>query len=136
MRFDEHSTIQLTAAVDRDRTTVTAIASVRSPEQSWSVNVEGHEVSLRMEVKEPLPGPNPRFGGADRITLSAWTPGSEPVTMTELDGRHWSVESAAPFTGRILGMVAQGGEVLFKSFYSWATAAHNTHTSTRSWRTR
>ncbi|UGQ11027.1 hypothetical protein LO772_30150 [Yinghuangia sp. ASG 101] len=54
--------------------------------------------------------------GGDRIRLVAADLSGDERLLAELDGRHWSVETAAPFTGRVVGMLAEEGTVHFTGF--------------------
>lgn len=53
--------------------------------------------------------------GADRIRLLAAGGGHE-VQLTELDGRYWTTETCASFTGRIVGLYATEGTVTFAHY--------------------
>ena len=54
-------------------------------------------------------------------TGSAWSPprtGGEDVLLTELDGRFWTAEVTASFTGRVVGLFATEGTVTFTRFHA------------------
>ena len=53
--------------------------------------------------------------GGDRIRLVAGAGGDE-VLLTELDGRFWTAETCASFTGRVLGLYATEGTVRFADY--------------------
>ena len=53
--------------------------------------------------------------GGDRIRLVAGA-GGEDVLLTELDGRYWTAETCASFTGRVLGLYATEGTVRFADY--------------------
>ena len=57
--------------------------------------------------------------GGDRIRLVA-SPrrGGEDVLLTELDGRFWTAEVTASFTGRVVGLFATEGTVTFARFHA------------------
>jgi hypothetical protein len=42
--------------------------------------------------------------------------GGDDVLLTELDGRFWTAESCASFTGRVIGLYASEGTVGFADF--------------------
>ncbi|WP_436535478.1 family 43 glycosylhydrolase [Actinoplanes sp. HUAS TT8] len=102
-RYDE--TFHVT--VEARGTTVTATARVADLEQSWTASVPPGEVELRIETVVPEPGGD----GADRIRLIAGD-----VCLAELDGRYWSCETAASFTGRVTGVYAAEGTVTVSRF--------------------
>ena len=49
--------------------------------------------------------------GGDRIRLLAGG-----TLVTELDGRYWTSETCASFTGRMIGLYASEGTVRFAGF--------------------
>ena len=97
-RYDEQHHVSLEARGSRDSTQVTALASVAGIRQSWSAYLPGHEVELRIEARPPATGFDAEAMGGDRIRLVAGT-GGEDVLLTELDGRFWTAEVTASFTG-------------------------------------
>ncbi|GAA2713941.1 glycoside hydrolase family 43 protein [Actinoplanes palleronii] len=104
-RYDEH--IHLSIEVRGG--TVTATARLVGVEQSWTAEVPAGEVELRIETSLPTPGP--AAAGADRIRLIA-----AGQCLAELDGRYWSSETAASFTGRVTGVFAAEGTVTVGRF--------------------
>ncbi len=58
--------------------------------------------------------------GGDRIRLVA-AAGGEEVVLTELDGRYWTAETSASFTGRVVGVFATEGTVTVSSFRTRGT---------------
>jgi xylan 1,4-beta-xylosidase len=103
-RYDEHHWIALEAR----GTVVTARARLAGLEQAWSVTVSAGPVELRMEMSPPPAGFTPAALGGDRIRLSAGG-----TLLAELDGRYWSAETCASFTGRVIGLYASQGTVRF-----------------------
>jgi xylan 1,4-beta-xylosidase len=79
---------------------VTARAQVAGLAQSWPVTVPAGDVELSMEMT-PLPpdGFNTAAMGGDRIRLLA-----AGTLVAELDGRYWTAETCASFTGRVIGL--------------------------------
>jgi xylan 1,4-beta-xylosidase len=118
LRSDDDFTIALTAerAPSGAGTRVTARASLPTVTQSWSVQVAGDEVVLRIETDHPLSGGPPWAGAGDRIRLVVSDAAGVETQLSELDGRFWSVETAAPFTGRVTGVFAEEGVVHFAHF--------------------
>jgi xylan 1,4-beta-xylosidase len=55
--------------------------------------------------------------GGDRIRLVA-SAGGVDVVLTVLDGRFWTAETTASFTGRVVGLYATDGTMTFTSFRS------------------
>lgn len=95
---------------------MTATAAVSSLRQQWTETFPPGEITLRIETALPPAGFGAEALGGDRIRLFAAAGGEERL-LTELDGRHWSAESAGgSFTGRVIGMFAAEGTVSFGSF--------------------
>lgn len=116
LRWDERSFVSLIAEQGHDAVHVTARAQLPSLTQTWSTKVASAPVRLTISCAEPSPGGAPWGGAADQIRLSVTGPDGTDAVLAELDGRFWSVEVATPFTGRIVGMVAERDAVEFRSF--------------------
>jgi hypothetical protein len=71
-----------------------------------------------MEMTLPSAGFNFVAMGGDRIRLLAGG-----TLVTELDGRYWTSETCASFTGRVIGLYASQGTVSFADFRYWGTDA-------------
>ncbi|HMD93100.1 MAG TPA: family 43 glycosylhydrolase [Trebonia sp.] len=106
-RYDEEHWICLEA----HGTVVTARAQVAGVTQSWQATVPAGEVELRLEMTLPSAGFNFVAMGGDRIRLLAGG-----TLITELDGRYWTSETCASFTGRVIGLYASEGTVSFADF--------------------
>lgn len=119
IRFSEDFTIALTAerAPSGTGIEVTARVSLPSLTQSWRGEVTGGEITLRITTRTPRPAPVPWLPPGDLIRLSAVDETGTETVLTEVDGRFWSVEFAAPFTGRVTGMFAEDGTVHFADFH-------------------
>jgi len=111
-RYDEESWFAIEATGDEAVTRVVARASIPSMSHSWQAELPAGEVELRIETA--LPEAVMAFG-ADRIRLVASAGGSE-VVLTELDGRSWTAETCASFTGRVTGAYAVSGTVTVSEF--------------------
>jgi beta-xylosidase len=109
-RYDEHSWYGLEARTDGGATTVTARARISGLAQDWTATLPAGEVELRIETRLPATGFSTEAMGGDRIRLVA-AAGGEEVEVTELDGRFWSAEVCASFTGRVVGPYAVDGTV-------------------------
>jgi xylan 1,4-beta-xylosidase len=111
LRYDEHHFVCLEAQSEGGTTTITARAQVAGLAQAWQVTLPAGEVELRMEIAPATPGFNTAAMGGDRIRLLAGD-----TLITELDGRYWTAETAASFTGRVIGLYAADGTVTFAYF--------------------
>jgi beta-xylosidase len=100
-------------------TVVTARAHVAGLTQSWQAEVPAGDVELAMEMTPP---PSAGFSsaalGGDRIRLLA-----AGTLVAELDGRYWTAETCASFTGRVIGLYASQGTVSFAGFRYRGTEA-------------
>ena len=93
-------------------TVVTARAHVAGLAQSWQVAVPPGDVELRLELTPPpTAGFDSAAMGGDRIRLLA-----AGALVAELDGRYWTAETCASFTGRVIGLYASQGTVSFAGF--------------------
>lgn len=112
LRYDEETFI----AIEARGSTVTATARIPSLRQQWTAALPPGEITLGIETAPPPPGFGAEAKGGDRIRLLA-AAGGEEVLLAELDGRHWTAESAGgSFTGRVTGMYAAEGSVSFGGF--------------------
>jgi xylan 1,4-beta-xylosidase len=114
-RYDERHHVSLEARGGADSTVVTAQANLAGLRQTWEVVVPAAEVELRMEMRPPPVGLNIDALGGDRIRLLASSDGVDHV-LAELDGRYWTAETAASFTGRVVGLYAAEGTVSFADY--------------------
>jgi xylan 1,4-beta-xylosidase len=89
-------------------TVVTARAHVAGLAQSWQAEVPAGDVELRIEMTLPPVSFNTAAMGGDRIRLLA-----AGTLVAELDGRYWTAETCASFTGRVIGLYASEGTVSF-----------------------
>jgi hypothetical protein len=83
-----------------------------------TVPVPDGPVGLRLEATSPNTAPVPfGYAGPDDIVLSVDI-GEGPIELARLDGRYFSTEVAAGFTGRMLalGSPRAGGRVLSLSY--------------------
>ena len=92
-------------------TVVTARAEVAGLAQAWQATVPTGDVELRMEMTPPVASFNSAALGGDRIRLVA-----AGTLVAELDGRYWTAETCASFTGRVIGLYASAGTVRFADF--------------------
>jgi beta-xylosidase len=106
-RYNEHHWFGLEVC----GTAVTARAHVAGLAQAWEVTVPAGDVELRMEMTLPAATFDSAALGGDRIRLLAGS-----TLVTELDGRYWTAETCASFTGRMIGLYASAGTVRFGDF--------------------
>ena len=90
---------------------VTARARLAGLEQTWQAVRPADVVELRLEMSPPPAGYSPAALGGDRIRLLA-----DGELLAELDGRYWTAETCASFTGRVIGLYAREGTVRFADF--------------------
>jgi xylan 1,4-beta-xylosidase len=108
-RYDEEHWIALEARGQ----VITARARLAGLEQAWQATMAPGEVELRMEMSPPPFGQTSAARtqaalGGDRIRLLA-----DGTLLAELDGRYWTAETCASFTGRVIGLYASQGTVRF-----------------------
>jgi len=106
-RYDEHHWFCLEVR----GTVVTARAQVAGLAQAWHATVPTGDVELRMEMTPPAASFDSAALGGDRIRLVA-----AGTLVAELDGRYWTAETCASFTGRVIGLYASAGTVRFAGF--------------------
>ena len=106
-RYDEHHWFGLEVR----GTVVTARAHVAGLAQAWDVTVPAGDVELRIEMTRPASTFDSAALGGDRIRLLA-----AGTLVAELDGRYWTAEGCASFTGRVIGLYASAGTVRFAGF--------------------
>lgn len=118
VRNAEDNWFGIEAAQDGEQITVTARAVVAGFDRIWQTTVPHGDVELAVLTTPPPADFSAGAVGGDRIRLivRALAPGSsaKEVLLTELDGRHWSFETAKAFTGRVFGVFAVEGEVLVR----------------------
>ncbi|WP_232838288.1 glycoside hydrolase family 43 protein [Streptomyces geranii] len=115
LRIDElhHYDIEVGAGVARARARVGGIGQNWEHPLPTTATTTG-EVTVRIET-EPLGGTGPDALGPDLVRLSFETDAGR-VELAALDGRYVSAETAAAFTGRVVGMYATEGSVAFDRF--------------------
>jgi hypothetical protein len=122
VRYDElhHYEIEVSGA------TVTARAAVAGIRQEWSVEIapdspaspasSAAPVTLQLDFVESTgAGMLPNLT-SDTVVLSATISDGERHELARVDGRYLSQETAASFTGRVLGPYATRGDVAFANF--------------------
>jgi len=130
MRFDERSHVSLTARRTDAGLEVSALAALPGVRQRWTRHVPGDEVTLRIRTRRPVRTMANDGAGGDHVLLEALHANGEAILLAELDGRFWSAETAAYFTGRVVGPFAESGSVAFRDYlYRGADGALSIDTS-------
>jgi len=96
--------------------TVTARAAVASIRQEWSCRAPSSVVTLHLECVRPTGSTLLPMLSCDIVALSVSGDDGDKRELARVDGRYLSQESAASFTGRVIGLYAIRGEVAFSSF--------------------
>lgn len=109
VRYDETSVFSLTASPDG---TVTAEARVPGIAQQWSATLPGGAVTLSLRTHRPSSDRLDQMMTADVVDFVARS-GDEEIRLASVDGRNLTAETAASFTGRVVGVFAVDGEVVF-----------------------
>jgi hypothetical protein len=98
---------------------VLRIGDVR--QEVGAVRVATPGVTLRLEASVPRSAPVPfGYAGPDDITLSV-DAGDGFVELARLDGRYFSTEVAAGFTGRMLALGSPNGDGRLVRVSYWPT---------------
>lgn len=118
LRYDEQFHITLTARRERDEVRVNA-AAVAGLRQTWTAVVPGSTAVLSITTHLGDPAASHHTAGGERIVLAACGEDGHRVELAALDGRFWSAETAASFTGRATGPFAEAGTVRFTDFRYW-----------------
>jgi xylan 1,4-beta-xylosidase len=113
VRYDELHHYEIEVSEGR----VTARAAVAGIRQEWSVSISSAApVTLHLDfVASVGEGFLPNLT-SDQVVLSVTTAEGERHELARVDGRYLSQETAASFTGRVIGLFATQGEVAFTAF--------------------
>lgn len=117
IRFNEEHHYDIEATGIADGTRITARGRLSGIQQEWDTVLPAGPVQLRVQTIPPASG-IAGMGQHERIVLSA-APATSPeaaIVVAELDGRYLSVESAASFTGRVIGIYARSGNARFNRY--------------------
>jgi len=114
VRYDELHHYEVEVSAGR----VTARAAVAGIRQEWSVSISPESpVTLRLDfVPSVGEGFLPNLT-SDVVVLSVETADGELHELARVDGRYLSQETAASFTGRVIGLYATSGDVAFTAFH-------------------
>jgi beta-xylosidase len=113
VRYDEQTHYEIEAEAAGDLVRVTARATVPGLTQTWEGILPAGPVTLHLD-SAPAHGAGfgPEMMTSDFVELWAESAGSE-IRLASVDGRYLSAETAASFTGRVLGLYAVSGTVSF-----------------------
>ncbi|MFJ9707282.1 family 43 glycosylhydrolase [Streptomyces sp. NPDC101234] len=109
VRYDERHHFGLEARTEDHITVVTAWAALAGLRQEWRTTFRTGPVELGLELRTP-PEEATAVGGDLVRLLANGTP------LAELDGRYWTAETCASFTGRVIGLHTSEGVVRFAEF--------------------
>ncbi|UUT36165.1 glycoside hydrolase family 43 protein [Microbacterium elymi] len=93
---------------------VTGRAVIAGLDHNWEAMLPAGDVQLRISMTPPPGDFSVGAVGGDIIRLFACSHG-EPILLAELDGRHWSFETAKAFTGRVFGIFAASGRIVLRT---------------------
>jgi xylan 1,4-beta-xylosidase len=112
LRFDEwhHYEIEVGGG------TVTARGTVATIRQEWSLPAPASVVTLHLECVRPTGKTLLPMLTCDNVVLSVSGDDGVKREVARLDGRYVSQETAASFTGRVIGLYAVRGDVTFANF--------------------
>ncbi|TIH40906.1 glycoside hydrolase family 43 protein [Subtercola vilae] len=118
-RYDEdhHYEIEVTGseAGGEAGNRIVARARLSGFEQTFEATLPAGPVTLHLDSVNTGGGFSPRAMSSDRVLLWA-SVGDAVVHLADLDGRYLTAETAASFTGRVVGLYATAGRVAFSSF--------------------
>ncbi len=115
VRYDEHHHYSLEARADGDTVVVTARARLATIEQFWTATFAAGPIELHVDAQPAAAGFNSEGMTSDFVHLRARS-GEQEVTLARVDGRYLSAETAASFTGRVIGIFATSGAPEFSWF--------------------
>lgn len=116
VRYDEEHHYSIRAHRDGDELVVVAQASVPSLTQQWTERLPAGELTLHLVTKpSSAAGSLQEMMTSDHVILRAEVAG-EVRTIAQIDGRSLSAETAASFTGRVIGLFAEQGDVAFRRY--------------------
>lgn len=116
VRYDEQTHFGIEASPSATGVKIVARAVVPSFRQEWEAILPAGHVTLHLDTAPPLgEGFGPERMTSDFVTLWAESQG-ESVELARIDGRALSAETAASFTGRVIGLYANEGIAVFSSY--------------------
>ena len=116
VRYDEEQHYSIQTEVVDGRNEVSARARLAGIEQVWRVSLPGGPLELHVDAVPAVRGyDKPAAMTCDLVRLRAVCEGTSH-TLAELDGRYLTAETAASFTGRVIGLFATSGTVAFQGY--------------------
>jgi xylan 1,4-beta-xylosidase len=114
VRYAEGHWLSFDARCDDEATTVGLTAQLSDITQTVTAQLPSGAVDLVMEMAPPIARSSQMASGGDSIRLTASASG-QCVGLAKLDGRFWTAEACASFTGRVFGAYAREGSARFLS---------------------
>jgi beta-xylosidase len=115
VRYDEDHHVELEVTGDSSGNRVVGRIRLAGVQQEWTAELPAGPVELHLDAVPVDAKFGPGQLSSDRILLSAVSSGVE-AALAELDGRYLSAETAASFTGRVVGLYGVSGVVSFFRF--------------------
>lgn len=116
VRNAEDNWVGIEGTLDGDVIKVIARAVVAGFDRTWEAAVPSGDVEFTILTTPPPQDFGAGAVGGDRIRLMVRNTGNgaDRILLAELDGRHWTFETAKAFTGRAFGAFAVDGDVLVR----------------------
>jgi xylan 1,4-beta-xylosidase len=116
VRYDQQAHFEIEATGSDACIRIVARATVPSFRQEWTAELPAGPVTLHLDTAPPVgTGFGAEMMTSDFITLWAEA-GEDHVELARVDGRSLSAETAASFTGRVIGLYANAGKVAFSRY--------------------
>ncbi|MBT0773192.1 family 43 glycosylhydrolase [Kineosporia sp. J2-2] len=116
VRYDEEHHYEIEARAEGAGVVVTARAKVPGLRQEWTGTLPAGPVTLHLDAVRPQPaGFSAEMMTSDHVVLRAEA-GGQTLDLARVDGRYLSAETAASFTGRVIGLYAVEGTVTFTGY--------------------
>ena len=116
VRYDEETHYEIEAIEVDGSNHVTARAAIPGLRQEWTGTLPAGPVTFHLD-SAPATGAGfgPEMMTSDFVSLWASAAGRE-IRLASVDGRYLSAETAASFTGRVIGLYASEGTVTFAGY--------------------
>jgi beta-xylosidase len=113
VRYDEENVYSLTVSDDGGTATVTAEARIPGFVRTWSGELPSGPVELIFDTHRP---PHDSFSAMKTSDLIGFVArsGERELRLADVDARYLSAETAVSLTGRVVGVFAVEGDVVFE----------------------